>query len=285
MIIGLGLQAPDPYQLDDTLAAVVSSPNILTARSSAINPALKTLVLICIGQSNLCNVVTTLFTPVNNLVVDNFSIYDGACYNIGGPMLGCTSGTPGGSLGPGNICARVADKFVTNAIFDRVIVLPIGVGGSTMAHWAAGPLSAPGTGGRLGVAMRRLAARGITPATTGVTFANLVGLGETDNNPLGTSQASWTASFGTYLANCLSAGFSGRTFVCQETYYSGATSAAVRAAQAAVVSGSVFSGGDLDTLTNGGGYRQADDVHFNDAGAAAGATLIYNAMHLSGAPF
>jgi hypothetical protein len=41
--------------------------------------------------------------------------------------------------------------------------------------------------------------------------------------------------------------------------------------------------GNIDSLnaTN----RIADNTHLNDTGAAAAATLVYNAMHASGAPF
>ena len=58
----------------------------------------------------------------------------------------------------------------------------------------------------------------------------------------------------------------------------------MQAAQVALANGTtVFAGGDLDTLnaTN----RQADNTHFNDTGAAAAATLIWNAMHASGSPY
>jgi hypothetical protein len=86
------------------------------------------------------------------------------------------------------------------------------------------------------------------------------------------------------IAKAQAAGFNGRVFVAQETWNAGVTNANVRAAQAAVVNNTtVFSGGDLDTLnaTN----RLADNIHFNDTGAGAAATLVYNAMHASGSPF
>lgn len=62
------------------------------------------------------------------------------------------------------------------------------------------------------------------------------------------------------------------------------TSATIQAAQAAVVDNVVtFQSGNIDTLTTGN--RQTDGTHLNDAGAAGAATLIYNAMRASGAPF
>lgn len=44
-----------------------------------------------------------------------------------------------------------------------------------------------------------------------------------------------------------------------------------------------WAGANADSLnaTN----RQTDNTHFNDTGMASLATLIYNAMHASGAPY
>jgi hypothetical protein len=131
--------------------------------------------------------------------------------------------------------------------------------------------------------MRRLASRNITPATPGATFAYLWMQGESDNLA-GTTQAAYAAGLTTVLANAVAAGFSGRMFVCRESWINGTVAAAMQAAQVAFVNGStVFSGGDLDSLN--AGSRQGDNTHFNDAGMASAATLIYNAMHASGGPF
>lgn len=274
---------PDPFLLYDTQFTSVTygyrTTAGLTQRSPTINPALKTLVLITSGQSVWANTNPSLYTPSNASVVDQFNIYDGAVYSIGGPLLG-TTWTPAATT-LGNLSARVADLLVTNGKFDRVIIVPIAVGSTLVADWAAGVHS-----NRISVAMLRLASRGITAGMTGVTFALIFGDGENDNIG-GTSQAAWTASFATLKSNIVATGFSGRIFVPQETYQSGGTSTAVRAAQAAVVDNvTVFSGGDFDTLT-GSTNRQSGgtDAHMTDAGAGSAATLMYNAMHASGVPF
>jgi hypothetical protein len=60
----------------------------------------------------------------------------------------------------------------------------------------------------------------------------------------------------------------------------------ITGAQAAVVDNvTVFASGNIDSLTGTAVNRQADDLHLSDAGAAAAATLIFNAMHASGAPY
>ncbi len=80
-------------------------------------------------------------------------------------------------------------------------------------------------------------------------------------------------------------GFTGRFFVSVETWNAGAVWAPVQAAQAAVVNNGagIYAGANADSLdaTN----RVSDNIHFNNTGQANLATLIYNAMHASGAPY
>lgn len=278
-----GTSAPDPFVLDDTIAISQGGGDFpyrqtagLTVRNQAFNPALRNLVLIAAGQSNVTTVNPTLFTPTNSSVIDNFNIYDGASYSIGGPLLG----TQQIGTNQGCVAARLADLFVTNNIFDRVIIVPIAILGTTAANWATGTLS-----DRIGVAMRRLKSRGYIVGSTGLTFAITWWLGETDNSNA-TSQASYAASMATVLSNAQAQGFSGfnsRFFVNTETWISGTTSATIQAAQAALPNGTTFfAGGNIDTLN---GTSRYDNTHLTDAGAASAATLVYNAIHASGAPF
>lgn len=248
----------------------------LTVRSPVINPSLKTLVLIITGQSLTCNTVPTYYAPTNTSVIDNANIYDGALYSIGGPLLGNTFVPTLSPLAFGNLSARLADKLVPT--FDRIILMPIAIGSTAVADWATGDLA-----NRFQVAMARLASRGIVPGMAGVTFATVFSLGAQDQAN-GTSQAAWTASFNIFKANILATGFNGRIFVTQESWNATSTYAPVRAAQAAAVDNiTVFSAGDMDTLIDATN-RQAN-AHFTDVGADNASTLIFNAMHASGAPF
>jgi hypothetical protein len=168
--------------------------------------------------------------------------------------------------------------LINDRIFDRVIVVPIAVGSTTVADWATGDYA-----GRFSVAMKRLSARGITPATTGVTFAAVWGQGESDTN-VKTSQAAYAEKLNTVIRKIFVSGFSGRLFVNIETYYIGRVSPEIQAAQASVANGTtVFQGANWDTL--GSNYRVADNIHPNDAGAPVFASALYEAMHASGAPF
>lgn len=275
-----GASLPDQNVLLDTTGYGVTNGYRqtlgLTQRSFTINPALRTLVMLVPGQSWGADVVTTLYTPVNTAVIDNFNIYDGNLYAIGGPLLGTTyQATP--PLGPGNAYARVADLLVTNGKFDRVIMVPISVGGTTIAQW--GDVNAPYSN-RAPVALRRLAARGITPATPGVTFTCILQIGITDFDN-GTSQASFTASALSFLATLQASGFIGRIFVALQSRV-GQVANAIRSAQASLWNGTtIFSGGDNDSNT----ITLSDGVHPDDAGAATLSVIVYNAMHASGAPY
>lgn len=269
-----GTSSPDPFTLA-TNAGSWADVNGLSVRSAVINPAVKTLVLLGIGQSQLGNTSPTVFVPANSSVIDNMNIHDGALYSIAGRMLGCTT-TSGGN---GNVLAKIADLFIADGRFGRVILVPVAVGGTVAGNWEP-------TGGyedRIPVAMRRLAARGITPTTPGVTFGLLWGDGESDGQA-GTTAVNYTASFNRMLTIATNAGFSGRVFVTRETWIAGTTYSTIQNAQTALVNGTtIFSGGNWDSLdaTN----RQADNTHWNGTGLLAAGTLTYNAMRASGAPY
>jgi len=263
---------PDPFFLIDAQSGLATfrQPAGLSVRSPVINPALKTLVLITTGQSMLATVSPSAFAPTNSSVVDQFNVFDGQIYSITGPVFGTT--LFGSNLG--NVSVRLADKFIP--IFDRVIIVGLNIGSTSSAMWATGGIHS----NRGPVAMRRLAARGITPATPGVTFGCLMAIGEQDLID-GTSQAAMTANLISFMNIMTNAGFSGRFFITQESA-KGQTSNAIRSAQASLWNGTtVFNGGDFDSAS----IATYDGSHPTDAGAATMATLAYNAIHSSGSPY
>ncbi|MCS3725957.1 sialate O-acetylesterase [Bradyrhizobium betae] len=179
-------------------------------------------------------------------------------------------------LGPGNICGHLGDLLL--ATFDRVIFAPVAIGSTSIERWSTGDMSR-----LIPVAIKKLALRGVTPATPGVTMAMLWMQGENDG-AFGTTQAAYQAAFGTIVTNALAAGFAGRVFICKETWASGNVSATIQAAQTAAIDNvQVFFGGNLDRF--GAAYRQVDNTHPNDLGGAAFAAEIVTAMHASGGPF
>jgi hypothetical protein len=276
---GKAISAADQFFLAP-IPASIGLPNTdtrgLSPRSLAIDPSMRTLVLITMGQSLMANAnantATPVYVPANAAAVDNFNIYDGAAYPFSArPALGCNGDHS-------NVAPRIADMLINNGKFDRVIVVPIAIGSTIIADWATGNYA-----GRFPVAMKRLAAAGITPSMPGVTFAAVWGQGESDTGK-GTSQASYAENLRTIVGTIFATGFTGRLFVNIETYNAGTVSPGVQAAQASVVNGTnVFQGGNWDML--GSSYRNPDDTHPNDAGAPLFASLIYDSMHASGAPF
>lgn len=249
-----------------------------TVRNLTINTGIRNLVLIIDGQSLMGAEAPTAYTPTNGTAIDNLNPFDGSVYAWADQPLGSTwvSSSVSGS-GVGHIGARIADKFISGGQFDRVIIVPIAVGGSLIADHATGALV-----NNLCAAHKRIVARGFGPQTN-VTEGILFGQGEADT-VAGTSQANYTTAANTVIANVQACGFSGRFFINTESWSGGTTSANVTNAQAAVVNNTtVFAGGNLDTLnaTN----RLTDNTHLNDTGMSSAATLIYNAMHASGAPY
>lgn len=271
---------PDPWanQINDVTFGPAVQFSCGTPRNQTINPANKTLVLITAGQSQWQDISPTLFTPTNFSAVDGFNVYDGGSYSVSGPLCGTQLGTAS-PQGPGNVAARVADTFVTNGVFNRVVVAPVAIGGTTIANWSTATLY-----NRVCQVISRLASRGMTPSTTGVAFAFLWGQGESDT-VLATSQSAYTSSFSSMFTALQACGLTGfRSFVIEETWDAGSVSTAVQNAQIALVNNTtIFSGGNLDTLN--ATFRNPDNVHFNDAGAAAAASIVYTAMHASGSPF
>jgi hypothetical protein len=86
-----------------------------------------TAVILTLGQSNAANHGTVAYTPKYEVV--NFDIYDGNCYRAQDPLLGA-SGTGG------NFATPLADILIRRGLFERVILAPIAMGGSTVEQWA-----------------------------------------------------------------------------------------------------------------------------------------------------
>jgi hypothetical protein len=277
--------SPDPFRVPDIAQvnyvcngswvcnAPYNATTGRTVRNLTINTGITNLVLFVMGQSNNENEAPSVYTATNASAIDELNWQDGAIYAAAEPHLGASYN----STGPGLMDYRVADTLITNGRFARVILVPMAVGGSSVAQWATGPLANLPC-----VAMARLAARGITPSTTNVTFAVDWGQGEAEI-ALSTSQAAYQAALQQIKTNMQACGFSGRFFVNVETWGGGVTYANAANAQAAVIDNIFFfAGANLDTLNN---TNRVDTTHFNDTGSAAAAALKITAWHASGVPF
>lgn|SRR5262245_16918141 len=252
----------DPFQLHDVVSASSGfrgKGNAAVAGRTFIHPGLvggeRTAIVLCVGQSNIANHASSLYTPTH-AKVENLSIHDGGLYRAVDPLLGPT-GTDGNWLG------RFGDKLIDGDYFDRVILIPVGVGGTLASEWAAGGAA----NHRIGVAKRRSDALGYM-----ITFV-LYHQGEEDNVQ-GTTKATYKAGVSSTIGSCRDLGITAPIFIgkCSLVTYSN-TSANVTDGQAELVDtlNGIYAGADSDSLS-GPTYR-ADGTHFNATGADACAGL------------
>jgi hypothetical protein len=273
--------APDPFQMSigngEPTASINSNggytnTNGRTVRSSVLPNLSTTLVMVYIGQSLAATSSTgAAIVPTNDSHVFNFNIYDSGLYPCRNPVLGAAQAvfstlpvnSPGCSIG---------DTLVTNAVFTDVVVVPIAIGGTTVADWSSGGA----INNRIAVTVGQLAKKGLTTASgfTG-TFYIMLHIGETDGVN-GTSRANMATGVRNMAAAFVSAGTgTSRFFVATESMTGGITVANIQNGQAdAVASGcsTCRAGANWDTsIPNSGGNRQSDGTHL--AGPAAGLAL------------
>lgn len=277
----------DPYNLVPPVPFIAASntkfpdynnTNGKTQVSAATLSSQTTGVIIIAGQSLVTNVVPTNYTSVSSLN-QNFSITNGGCFVASGTQLGCTGYAPNLPTNPWPTSATaswIGDQLIGSSIFQRVITVPIGVGGSVIADWAVGGANNP----RIAVAQQRLASVGLIPA------AFLWEQGESDNLA-GTTQSAYTTGLNSLISTVHSVFWSSLPiFVAQATFINNTTSSAIRAAQAASWSSASFiiQGPDCDSL--GLGFRQSDQTHWNaTSGASAVAGLWVTSLVAYGTPF
>lgn len=256
----------------------------LTPRATqATSSAIRNLVIIGAGQSNMSDTAPTAYTASNPTKLDQFNVNDGTVYPAIEPLLGTTQ-FPGVTIG--NPIYRLADQLITNNKFDRIILVPLAIGATSVAVWETGICK-----DRIAVALRRLAARGIASGTN-VTVIVLWGQGENDG---ATSQSAYTNSLNAVIANGNAGGTIDRWFIAKQSFDGTTTHSAIQNAQAAVLGGNVKAGADADALTGtacgGVACRNATDlIHWTDAGSAyyagtSGSGGWLAALTASGAPF
>lgn len=217
----------------------------------------RTAVIIVMGQSLAANTVNSAYTPTHS-ANQQLNIYDGKCYQAKGKALG-VQGAQVSWMG-----ARLGDVLLDRDAYDRVVMVPMAIGGTWAAEWA-NTTTKPFLGRRIGNVACMLQSAGLTP--THVIWMQ----GENDTYS-GTSQASYTASLQTIIGAIRGAGITAPILVNVESWLSGAISTAVRNAQMSVVgSNGVIQGANMDSLNNS--YRY-DGTHLNAAGALAAANLL-----------
>jgi hypothetical protein len=223
-----------------------------------------TLVFVAAGQSNIANTATGgTYTPTHASKIDNLNFLDGGTYAAADPLIG----------GNGTLACwltRFADKLIADGRCDRVILVPVAVGATSVAAWAPGGAY----NDHLKVAARRCQEVGLTIS------AFLWQQGENDCAS-GMNQATYAGYLSGVIATPRALGFNAPWLIGKSTVIDATptTSSAIRAACAAAVNGTdVFAGADTDGLY-GSTYRETvGNIHFNAVGSDAAATLWKTAV-------
>lgn len=87
----------------------------------------RTMVALAFGQSNAGNHGETLYRPAKPV----YNYYRGRCYEAADPLLGPTGDA-------GTVWTRLADRCIRSGLYDRVLIIPIAVGTTTVSEWAPG---------------------------------------------------------------------------------------------------------------------------------------------------
>lgn len=247
----------DPFRLDEVRARGNRTLTGKAISSPRQTPGERTLVLIVGGQSLVANSSDSLYTPVHSGKVDNLSLLDGGTYAASDPLLGC-DGDGGTWMG------RCADKLIDAGVCDRVVLVPVACGGTSITLWEPGTMF----GDRISVAAKRCAAVGLQPSLV---------LWEQGQSDHGMASATYRAKLLGIIAGVRSAGLAAPWLVARSTMEANITDANVRAAQSAVVNGTdILAGPDSDSLP-ASPYRR-DQTHWNALGADAAAGLWRDAI-------
>lgn len=207
-----------------------------------------TAVLLLIGQSNSANYAERFYQSAYGSSVVNF--VDGVCYVAGSPLLGASGKQ-------GEVWTAVANRLVASDTFKSVILVPAGIGGTSIDRWQSG--------GDLNSMLMDVLAR--TKQNYTITYV-LWHQGETDYK-LGTSKASYTKSFQSLVRSLREHGVAAPVFVsvatkCDNPAWS--VSNPVAEAQRVLPNDAekILAGIDTDTLL--GNADRSDNCHFSAAG-------------------
>jgi hypothetical protein len=83
------------------------------------------MVALIFGQSNTGNHVETMYEPEEEV----YNFFRGRCFHAVDPLLGPTGNN-------GSIWSRLGDRVVSQGLYERVVLAPIGVGSTTIDRWA-----------------------------------------------------------------------------------------------------------------------------------------------------
>jgi hypothetical protein len=210
------------------------------------------VVLMIFGQSNSANSSAERFDAVPG--VYNFNMLDGRCYEARDPLLG--AGGDGGSA-----WMPLARLFIERGLASRVVIAPIGLGGSRVIDWTPGG----GADGRIRRALMKLVDAELR------VDALLWQQGESDHK---TSAGEYEQSFLRVVNSIRQLGVDAPIYIARSTYCDGVESSAIRDAQTKLATGhpGLRPGPDTDVLV---GAELRNGCHFTRRGALEQAALWF----------
>lgn len=215
------------------------------------------MVALTFGQSNSANFALNKYDPVRDV----------QAYAVGGIYVHAADPQPGADGPLGSVWSRLGDKLIEAGLYDQVVFISIGQGGTMVQQWSDDYLNR-----RLINTLDDLNEHGIVPTHF---FWHQ---GESDKNA-GTSKADYITHFLKVRETIRSRGFTAPIYVSHATYSNGLYSTEVYDAQTELVQNYVDlrQGPDTDTLTTPD-YRY-DNAHFNDKGVNAHADLWMDVLN------
>ncbi len=87
----------------------------------------RTMVALALGQSNTGNHGETLHRSARQVI----NLFRGRCYRAEDPLLGPTGDR-------GSAWTRLGDLLIDAGLYDRVVIIPVGVGSTAIADWVPG---------------------------------------------------------------------------------------------------------------------------------------------------
>ncbi len=219
----------------------------------------RTAVIIVLGQSLGINSVSGAYTPTHTKN-QQLNTRDAKCYQAKGAALGVpTMGASYTWFG-----SRLGDELINRGIYDRVVMVPMSIGGTYSSEWA-NTTTPPWIGRRIGNVACMLQSAGLRP--THVVWMQ----GEADSGAQ-ISQSGYAANLSVIINDIRAVIPTTTILVNKETWRIGGVWAPVQAAQmGSWGSNGVIAGANMDSLNNS--YRY-DGTHLNASGALAASNLL-----------
>jgi hypothetical protein len=220
-----------------------------------------TAVIIIIGQSNAANHGAGCYVAEHR--VDNFNLYDGSCYHAADPLLGASGDE-------GNFATRLGDKLIDAGLYDRVILAPIAMGGTTVEQWADEGMF----NRRILALIKRLYDAGLpTDFILWHQGEGNPGMGDADGRQYRKNLLEVVATFRRYGVNAPF--FVALATRCGDAPHPNAVN--IRAGQKSAVDSiaGIYPGPDTDTI---GIEHRWDKCHFSETGLDLAASLWFNSI-------